>query len=108
MLTASKLLIKHYPNSFRNTLLLEKLKERETEQLIVCGAMTHMCIDSTVRAAFDLGFPVIVVADGCSTRELNYSKYTFAAPNVHAAFLAALNGLFADLKHANIIHSILT
>ena len=47
---------KSYPNSFRETELLSYLNSQNIKKLIICGMMTHMCVDSTVRAAFDLGF----------------------------------------------------
>lgn len=50
------IIIKHYPNSFLETNLQNKLKELDVEQLVICGMMTHMCVDSTTRAAAELGF----------------------------------------------------
>src|SRR5512139_3121929 len=47
---------KHFPNSFRDTNLLDLLKSWEIERVIVCGMMTHMCVDATARAVVDLGF----------------------------------------------------
>ena len=47
---------KHFPNSFRETPLLEHLRGRGITELLVAGMMTHMCIDTTTRAAADLGF----------------------------------------------------
>ena len=41
------LVIKHYPNSFRETNLLELLKSWNVERVIVTGMMTHMCVDAT-------------------------------------------------------------
>src|ERR1700752_2201613 len=37
---------KHYANSFRDTNLLEMLKEWEIERVVICGMMTHMCVDA--------------------------------------------------------------
>ena len=54
---------KHFPNSFRGTPLLDRLRERDVTELTLCGAMSHMCIDATTRAAFDLGFSCTVLAD---------------------------------------------
>ena len=66
-------LVKNYPNSFRETTLLETLKKWKTSNLVICGAMTHMCIDATVRAAFDHGFGcVVVVEDACATKDLAF------------------------------------
>ncbi len=80
---------KTYPNSFRETNLLEQLKSWGTERVVICGMMTHMCVDATVRAAADFGFQVIVVEDACATRALTHGKLTVPAAHVHAAFLTA-------------------
>jgi len=63
--------------------------------LVIAGMMTHMCVDTTVRAAFDLGFGIQLAHDACATRDLAFGGRTVAAADVHAAFVAALNGLFA-------------
>lgn len=81
---------KHYPNSFRETNLLDLLKEWEIERLIITGMMTHLCVDATARAAADLGFKVLVAEDACATRALSYGDTTIPAEHVHKAFLAAL------------------
>jgi len=81
---------KHYPNSFRETNLLELLKEWEIERVIITGMMTHMCVDATTRAAADLGFQVLVAEDACATRALTYGETIIPAEHVHKSFLAAL------------------
>ena len=81
---------KHYPNSFRETNLLELLKGWGIERVVVCGMMTHMCVDATVRAAADYGFQVLLAADACATRDLKYGDTVVPADHVHKAFLAAL------------------
>jgi len=62
---------KHFPNSFRDTGLQDILQKKEIQRLIICGMMSHMCIDATVRAAFDHGYTCIVVHDACATRALS-------------------------------------
>lgn len=81
---------KHYPNSFRQTNLLELLQGWHIERLIITGMMTHMCVDATARAAADLGFHIIVAEDACATRDLEYGDTHLPADLVHKAFLAAL------------------
>jgi len=88
---------KHHPNSFRETALLDELRSREVSRLYFCGMMTHMCIDTTVRAASDLGFQCIVVGDATATKDLTYGSITVPAVHAQAAFLAALSGLFAKV-----------
>ena len=94
-LPGEAVLTKHFPNSFRDTGLEELLRGRGVSRLVVCGMMTHMCVDATVRAAFDLGFPVNLVPDACATRDLAFAGRPVAAADVHAAFLAALAAVYA-------------
>jgi nicotinamidase-related amidase len=56
-----------------------------------------MCIDTTVRAASDLGFQCIVVGDATATKDLTCGSITVTAAHVQAAFLAALSGSFAKV-----------
>ena len=89
--------VKRYPNSFRGTGLEALLRGLGAERLAVAGMMPHMCLDASVRAAFDLGFPCRVAADACATRDLAFAGRTVAAAEVHAAFLAALAGTYAEV-----------
>lgn len=84
------LIIKHFPNSFRETRLQDVLQENAIERLVITGMMTHMCVDATARAAADLGYKVLVVEDACATRDLQYGETLIPADHVHKAFLAAL------------------
>ena len=47
---------KHYPNSFKDTNLVTHLQKNKVTHLVIVGMMTHMCVEATVRAAYDLGF----------------------------------------------------
>lgn len=89
--------IKNYPNSFRDTELLETLKDEKIDTLIICGAMSHMCIDATTRAAFDFGFNCIVAEDACATKDLTYKGKQIKAADVHASFMAALSVPYAKV-----------
>ncbi|HWA38924.1 MAG TPA: cysteine hydrolase family protein [Burkholderiales bacterium] len=88
---------KNFPNSFRNTNLEEKLKSQGIRNLVVAGMMTHMCVDATVRQAADLGYKVTLLGDACATRAQAYAGEKVPAKQVHAAFLAALNGFYAKV-----------
>ncbi|MBU4262661.1 MAG: cysteine hydrolase [Proteobacteria bacterium] len=81
---------KNYPNSFRDTSLLEILQQGKVDNLLICGAMSHMCIDASVRAAFDFGFTCLVAEDACAARDLEFKGRTINAADVHASFMAAL------------------
>jgi nicotinamidase-related amidase len=92
------LIQKTFPNSFRETPLLDTLRERHITQLVIGGMMTHMCIDSTTRAAADLGFECFLAGDACASKSLSFDGVTIPAESVQAAFLASLNGLFAKVQ----------
>ncbi len=89
--------VKHYPSAFRDTGLHQSLQQAGIDELVICGAMSHMCIDTTVRAAFDLGYRCRVAADACATRDLEFGGRRIAAADVHAAFMAALAVPFAQV-----------
>jgi nicotinamidase-related amidase len=99
-LPAEPVVTKYFPNSFRGTNLLELLKKEEIGQLVICGAMSQMCIDATTRAAFDLGFKCTVIEDACATRNLSFKGEVVPAWAVHGAFMAALQGIYAEVVSA--------
>lgn len=92
-----KLIVKHFPNSFRETELLDYLKSKNITDLVVCGMMTHMCVDATVRAAKDFGFNIVLIGDACATKELTINEQIVKSTDVHNSFLAALTGAYAKV-----------
>ena len=70
---------------------------------VIGGAMSHMCIDATVRAAFDLGFTCMVAEDACATKNLMFQNKTIHASEVHASFMAALSGSYATVRSTRTI-----
>jgi nicotinamidase-related amidase len=96
-LPGETVLQKHFPNSFRDTGLLERLGEAEVNRLVICGMMTHMCVDATTRAAFDQGFDCVTIHDACATRGLIFNGDEIPAVQVHGAFMAALSGIYCQV-----------
>ena len=92
-----KVIEKNFPNSFRGTELERVLKDAGVKELVVAGMMTHMCVDASVRQAADLGYKVTLLGDACATRAQSFAGETVPARQVHAAFLAALNGFYAKV-----------
>ena len=74
-----------------------ELRKSSITELIVCGMMTHMCVDTTVRAAKDLGYSVTLISDACTTKELEWQGIKFLADTVQNVYLASLNQKFADV-----------
>ena len=91
--------IKHYPNSFRETELRKYLQDNGIDHLTITGMMTHICIDTTTRAAVDSGLTVELIGDACATRDLTFDGKTTKAEEVHTAYLAAINYAFCPVLH---------
>jgi nicotinamidase-related amidase len=91
-----QVVVKNYPNSFVGTDLDAKLKALNAQNLIIAGFMTHMCVNSTARGAFNLGYSPTVVAAATATRSLpGADGRPVAAAALQVASLAALADLFA-------------
>lgn len=88
---------KYYPNSFRETDLLDHLRAAGVTRLVVAGMMTHMCVDAGVRAAVDLGFECAVLSDATATRALPFGDSMIPAGQVQGAFLAALGMAYGTI-----------
>lgn len=88
---------KHEPNSFIGTGLEGRLRDAGVTDLVIVGMMSSMCIDSTTRAAHELGFACTVVADACAAPDLALGDTTVPGAAVHAAFMAALDDSFATV-----------
>ncbi|WP_374370508.1 cysteine hydrolase family protein [Dongia sp.] len=89
--------LKHYINSFRETELKAIFDRNGIEEVIVVGAMSHMCVDGITRAAVDFGYKTTVIHDACATLDLTFNGVTVPAKQVHAAFMAALGFGYATL-----------
>ncbi|EIZ77931.1 isochorismatase hydrolase [Novosphingobium sp. Rr 2-17] len=100
-LADERVILKHYPNSFRDTDLREVLDGHGPQEVFILGAMTHMCIDATARAAADFGYNVLVLHDACATLDVTFGEHVVAAPQVQAAFLGALANGYARLQSAD-------
>ena len=95
------LVTKHYPNAFRETGLAAALADAGVSALTIAGAMSHMCIDATTRAAFDHCFDCTVVQDACATRDLEFAGQKIAAAEVHGSFMAALGSAYAQVINSD-------
>lgn len=97
-LSHEKVIVKHYPNSFRETDLLNYLKLLDISHLVICGMMTHMCVEATTRAAKDFGFECTLIGDASATKELKIDGQVVKAMDVQAGFLAALSYFYSTIK----------
>lgn len=96
-LNGEKVITKNHVNSFRETDLLPFLRENKIKRLVICGMMTHMCVEAATRAGADLGFQVTLIADACATKALEFNGHVTAAEDVHNAVLSAMQDSYAQV-----------
>ncbi|OIQ46282.1 MAG: cysteine hydrolase [Roseobacter sp. MedPE-SW] len=89
------------PSSFVGTTLEDELREGQIEHIIVCGAMSQMCVDATVRAAVDLGFKVSVAHDACAAANVMHDGVSVSSDMVHAAIMAPLAASYAEVERTS-------
>lgn len=99
-----KIIVKHFPNSFRETDLLSFLQSKKIKNLVMTGMMTDICVEATTRAAFDFGFINTIVGDATATRNRELNGEVVKAADVQKSFLAgisALGNLYANVMNTN-------
>lgn len=96
-LSNEKIVNKNHPNSFLKTDLLPTLQAEKVTDVVIAGMMSHMCVDTTVRACQDYGYSVTVIQDACTTKDLKWRGEIIDAVTVHKSFMAALDGMFAKV-----------
>ncbi len=88
---------KHAVNAFHGTDLKQRLDALGVDQLVIAGAMSHMCIEGATRAAADLGYKCRVIHDACATRDQEFAGRVVPAADVHAASMSALGFAYAEV-----------
>lgn len=89
--------VKHWADSFYKTDLHEILKEKEIDRLVVCGMMSHHCVDTTVRSG-STQYDIILVHDACATKDLVFEDEVIEAEIVQKTFMASLKGFATVLN----------
>jgi len=75
--------------AFENTKLSEILKEKRIETLVLCGMLSEICVEGTMRTAYSKGFEVDTVIDATAT--LNLEKQLFAMEHNYPLFSKAID-----------------
>lgn len=88
------LITKTHPNAFVHTDLHDVLQRFGRSDLVIAGFMTHMCVNSTARGAFNLGYAPTVVDAATATRALPLGDHMVPAQALHEASLAGIGDLF--------------
>ena len=84
-------------DAFFGTELDSMLKSLEISDVVITGVMTHLCCETTARAAFVRGYRVWLVVDGTATYHLDFHKsslmtlaHGFATPVLVREMIAAI------------------
>ncbi|MGB8952003.1 MAG: cysteine hydrolase family protein [Candidatus Aminicenantales bacterium] len=96
-----KVITKDHVNAFKDTNLLEFLRSRKIKNLVICGMMTHMCVEAAVRAASDFNFKCVLIGDACATRALKYGDVEVDARAVHLSTLSTLDRYYAEVMNTD-------
>jgi len=87
--TGDEVIRKTTPDSFHRTGLQELLSQRDISQLVVCGYASEFCVDTTVRRAAAMGYPVLIAADAHTTHD----KAHASAAQIRVHHNATLQGI---------------
>lgn len=91
-------IVKQVNSSFIGTGLEAALRSAGIGRLVICGATTNHCVETTTRMAGNLGFDACLVRDATWTFDLiGPDGETHAAEDVQAMTLANLHGEFARI-----------
>ena len=90
---------KRHPSCFRDTELLRELNQRGIRQLVIAGMKTEFCVDTTCRAAPELGFRTILISDAHTTMDNELS-----ASDIIRHHNSTLAGPFVALSTASNWH----
>jgi len=97
-LVSEKIIEKNFPNSFLQTNLESQLDKLNIKDVVICGMMSHMCVDATTRAAFDLGFSCTLAHDACTTKNIEFNNKVVLQKDVHHSFMSALSTSYAQVQ----------
>jgi nicotinamidase-related amidase len=94
-------IVKRVNSAFIGTDLEQRLREAGIRTVVIAGATTNHCVETTTRMAGNLGFEALLVRDATWTFErVGPDGETHSAAAVHAMSLANLAGEFATVLTA--------
>ena len=93
--------LKNQINSYRDTNLKEILDSKGVQEVVIIGAMSHMCVDAITRASADFGYKPTLIHDACASRDLEFNGTVVPAKHAHAAYMSALGFAYAKMQSAD-------
>jgi len=97
-LPGETVIVKHVNSSFIGTELEDRLRRLGIVNVVIVGATTSHCVESTTRMTGNLGFQAKLVRDATWTfDQIGVDGERYSADQVHAMTLANLNEEFAEI-----------
>lgn len=94
-------IVKRVNSAFIGTDLEVRLHAAGIQTVVICGATTNHCVETTTRMAGNLGFDAWLVRDATWTFDrIGPDGDEHSAEDIHAMTLANLNGEFARIVSA--------
>lgn len=89
---------KHTFSGFHDTTLHAELQARGIRTLLLTGVATNVCVDSTLRHGFFLGYHIVLAEDGVGSGNRVGHEGTLATVRVNFGVVAASDALLALLR----------
>ena len=87
-------------DAFYATPLEAELRRRQVTQVVVSGVMTHLCCETTARAAFVRGFRVFFLVDGTATYNQDFHRASLLNLSHGFATLSLVSEILDALQEA--------
>ena len=96
--TGERVIVKQVNSSFIGTSLEANLRAQSLTKLVITGATSNHCVETTTRMAGNLGFNAYLVRDAIwAFDQIGVDGEPLGAEAVHQMTLANLNGEFATI-----------
>jgi nicotinamidase-related amidase len=100
-ISGEPVIVKRVNSAFIGTDLESRLRASGIRTVVICGATTNHCVETTTRTAGNLGFDACLVRDATWTFDrVGPDGDAHSAEAIHAMTLANLNGEFARIVTA--------